>query len=96
MQVAITDCLKIRDGSHGSLLNQLREGRTRQGQLVIPHRLNYQQFSHVTKTLCFQSRADAKTRNQGANTLADTVSLRIKERSRDIQNNNWRFWQTED
>ena len=71
MQVAITDCLKIRDGSHGSLLNQLREGRTRQGQLVIPHRLNYQQFSHVTKTLCFQSRADAKTRNQGANTLAD-------------------------
>ena len=53
MQVAITDCLKIRDGSHGSLLNQLREGRTRKGQLVIPHRLNYQQFSHVTKNFMF-------------------------------------------
>ena len=28
--------------------------------------------------------------------VTNTVSLRIKERSRDIQNNNWRFWQTED
>jgi len=78
--------------------NQLREGRTRQGQLVIPHRLNYQQFSHVTKTLCFQSRADAKTRTLPIHWLivTNTVSLRIKEGSRDIQNNNWRFWHTED
>ena len=83
-------------GSFAFPLIQLKKGRTRQGQLVILHHPNYRQFSHVTKTLCFQSRADAKTRNQGANTLADTVSLRIKERSRDIQNNNWRFWQTED
>ena len=53
-------------GSFASPFIQLKKGRTRQGQLVIPHRLNYQQFSHVTETLCFQSRADAKTRNQGA------------------------------
>ena len=28
--------------------------------------------------------------------VTNTMSLRITERSRDIQNNNWRFWQTED
>ena len=28
--------------------------------------------------------------------VKNTVSLWIKERSLDIQNNNWRFWQTED
>lgn len=28
--------------------------------------------------------------------VTNTMSLWIKERSRDIQNNNWRFWQTED
>ena len=28
--------------------------------------------------------------------VTNTVSLWIKERSLDIQNNNWRFWQTED